>query len=98
MLYAHSSWGLVYSSRPHCRTSGLRVKVAERKIGEDDPRQFSASRVCGLLDGGKHFLNLGGFHFFERFRFDLTNPLPRHRQALPHLLQRAGLIVADTEA
>ncbi len=47
---------------------------------------------------GKHFLNLGSLQFLERFRFDLANPLPRHREALSHLLQRAGLIVADTEA
>src|SRR6476660_8286117 len=68
----------------------------EKGRGSSSPL-FTLS-VCGLLDGRKHFLNLGGFQFLWRFCFDLTNPFPRHREALSHLLQGAGLIVTDTEA
>src|SRR5580765_31657 len=69
---------------------------AEKGRGSSSP--LSASCVCRLLDGGEHFLNLGGLQLLERFRFNLSKPLPHHREALSHLLQRAGLIVADTEA
>lgn len=74
---------------PHCRTTALRGKAVLAPF---------LLHGLWLLDGGKHFLNLGGFQFLERLRFDLANPLPRHREALSHLLQRAGLFVADTEA
>ena len=40
----------------------------------------------------------GCLEFLERFRFDLANSFPRHREALPHLLQCAGLVMADSEA
>lgn len=68
----------------------------EKRRGSSPP--LSASQACGLPDGGKHFLHLGGLQFLQRFCFDLANSFPRHREALPYLLQCAGLIVADTEA
>src|SRR4029077_17673695 len=68
----------------------------EKGRGSSSP--LSTSSVCGLPDGRKHFLNLGGFQFLQRFCFDLADPFPCHREALSYLLQGAGLIVTDTEA
>lgn len=84
----------------HCRTSALRVKGMEQKRGQASLSPFLLPQYSdlGLLDGGKHFLNLWRFQLFERFRFNLANPFPRNREALSHLLQRTGLIVANTES
>ena len=73
----------------------------ESRREEKGRRQSSPLSHCSfrdLLDGGKHFFNFWGLQFLECFRFNLTNPLPRHREALSNLLQRAGLIVANPEA
>ena len=55
-------------------------------MGESRPRPFLFHESVDLLYGGKHFFNLWGLQLLERFRFDLPNSLPCHREALPHLL------------
>ena len=67
MLYAHSSWGLVYSSRPHCRTSALRVKVVEQKRGEDRPRPFLLHESVAYWMAANISLISGVFSFLSAF-------------------------------
>jgi hypothetical protein len=39
-MYAHSSWGLVYWSRSHCRTTAFRVKVRRKEKGRESSSPF----------------------------------------------------------
>ena len=67
VLCAHSSWGLVYSSRPHCRTSALRVKVVEQKRGEDHPRLFLLHESTTYWMDANISFTWGVFSFFSAF-------------------------------
>ena len=67
MLCAHLSWALVYSSPPHCRTTSLRVKVVERKRGEDRPRPFLIQESVAYWMAANISLISGVFSFLSAF-------------------------------
>ena len=59
---------------------------------------YPPPRLRPLLDCGEHFLDGGRLELFERFGLDLADPFPGDREILTHLLESAGLIVADSES
>ena len=67
VLCAHSSWGLIYSNRSHCRTTALRVKVVERKRGEDCPRPFLLHESVAYWMAANISFTSGVFSFLSAF-------------------------------